>query len=69
MNGPYFDAEVFIRNTLKQKLVMKFMLLRSCVTVICIKILYKSKKHSPASFLTVYCVQLNWLYMRYAPVG
>lgn len=51
MNGPYIDAEVFIGNTLKQKWVIEFMLLRSCATVISIKMPYESKKHSPGSFL------------------
>lgn len=55
MNGPYFDAELFIRNALKEKQVTKLMLLRSCVTVICIEILYKCKKHSPGSFLNGHC--------------
>lgn len=52
-------------------------MLRSCITVIIlIKILYKSKKHSPVIFLkkvaivTSYCVQLKWLFMhRLCPVG
>lgn len=50
MHGPYIDAEVFRENTLKQKRLTEFMLLRSCVTVISIKMLYKRKKHSPDSF-------------------
>ena len=50
MNSPQIDAEVFIGNTLKQKCVPEFVLLRSCATIISIKLLYKSKKHSPESF-------------------
>lgn len=56
MNGPCFVLELFSGNTLKEKRVTKLVLLRSCVRVIRIEILYKRKKDSLDSFLNGHCL-------------